>query len=657
MAGAGGGGPARRLSVTLSLCFRSFRTRVLAFFLGLMVLVQAGVFLAVNNANLHNAREIIDDALVVTASVFRRQIEERDRELLLAARLLSGDFAFKAAYATREHGTVLSALENHRMRIGADAMLLLSLDGALIADSLHPRKVAGRNPFPQLLAAGAHSRYGEASGVVFLDDQPFQMVVVPLLTPMPDAWVAVGFRIGDDFARGLQRDTQTHVSLLRAGGDGRWATFASTLPEAHRAALAQALGPWSWQSEPSRALELEAETYVSLASPLVDDQNRALVAVLQRSLPEALAPYRRLRAALIGLFGAGAALSVLGAALIARSVTRPVLKLVAGARRIEQGDYAQTVDIEQPDEIGRLAAAFNHMGRGLAERDRVRSLLGKVVSPAIAEELLARDIELGGEEREVTVLFSDLRGFTALGEQRTPHELLALLNAYFTRMSAVVETHGGVVDKYIGDALMALYGAPLAHADDAARAVATALDMQRSLTALNAELARQNLPPLAMGVGVNTATVVAGNMGSSARLNYTVIGDGVNLAARLESLTKRYGAAAIVSEASRRQAPGFVYRELDRVCVAGKRAPVTIHEPLGREGEVEGKVLDELRRYHEALGQLRMRQWQEARAGFESLCAAAPGCALYGLQSARATALAAHPPPPDWDGTVSFEEK
>ena len=212
--------------------------------------------------------------------------------------------------------------------------------------------------------------------------------------------------------------------------------------------------------------------------------------------------------------------------------------LASGAREIAAGNYNHRVELKQEDEIGSLAASFNQMSAGLAERDRVRDLLGKVVSPAIASELLRKKVTLGGEQREVTVLFSDLRNFTRMSEAIGPEEMLAILNHYFTRMASVVEKHGGVVDKYVGDALMALFGAPVASADDADRALRAALEMTTALDELNQQWHRRGLPTVGAGIGINTGVVVAGNMGSEKRLNYTVIGDGVNLAYRLEELRR-----------------------------------------------------------------------------------------------------------------------
>ncbi len=649
--------PEKRILAALNLRFRSFRTRVLVFIVGLLVVTQAGVFVVVNTANINNARRVIDQALVVAASVFEREIADRQRELLLAARLLSNDFAFKEAYATHDHATVLSALQNHQERIGADVMILVSTDGRVIADTLNPRASGTVCAFPQLIDEAEHSEYGEASDIVFVNDSPYQMVVVPLYLPEPDAWVSIGFRIDNTFVANLQKTTLSHVSLIRSDSGTPGSVFASTLPSSSGAHLPDALSSTSWEIGQSTEFALDNETYVSLVTSLIDTPANQVVAVLQRPLKEALKPYLRLRVVLAGLFAVGIALSVIGAALIARTVTRPVLKLAAGARRIAEGDYKQTVELSQQDEIGVLANTFNHMGRGLAERDRVRDLLGKVVSPEIAEELLAKDIELGGEEREVSILFSDVRDFTGLCENRSPQQILELLNAYLTKVSAVVEANGGVVDKYVGDCMMALYGVPLEHDGDADRAVNTALGMCEQLKGLNEDFERRGWPRLRIGVGINTAQVVVGNMGSTTRMNYTVIGDGVNLASRLESLSKNYDVAIVVSAATKAAAPRFVYRELDLVRVMGKTKKVAIYQPLGHWNRLGDDVMLELEDYHAALSAYRARKWDTARSRFSSLSSKAPACLLYQVYLKRLERFSSDPPGPDWDGVFTYTEK
>ena len=646
-----------RRQLPVALRFRSFRTRLLIFVLGLLLLVQAAVFAAVTTANVRNARQHVDEALALTAAAFDRSLAVRERILLEKARLLSSDFAFKEVCAAGDVATLLSALENHRDRVGASVMMVVSMDGRIEADTLH-REAHGR-PFslPHLLEAARGDEFGEASSIEFLGAAPHQLVVTPLFTPEPSAWIVIGFAVDDALARELRQGTGTHVSLLRRTDGGGWQPFASTLPDDVRRFLGPGLSQDLHEANRSLSMDLGGAEYVSWVAPARSVGAVRVVTVLQRSLEAALAPYMRLRTVLAAVFGGGLLLSVVGGALLAGRVTRPVAVLAAGAERVTQGDYTQPVEVDQQDELGLLADAFNRMTRGLAERDRVRSLLGKVVSPAVAEELLSKEIELGGEERVASVLFSDIRNFTSISERVAPQELVRLLNTYLTRVSAIVEQHGGVVDKYIGDAVMAVFGAPLAHPDDASRAVRAALDMCAALGEINAELGLAGAGRLGIGVGVSTGVVVAGNMGSLSRLNYTVIGDSVNVASRLEGLTKRYGVGVVVGEATREACPGIAFRELDRVRVKGRETPLGIFEPLGAEDALAADLVEELAWHREALERFRARSWDAALGLFRRLEARRPEVRLYALYRKRVEAFLADPPAADWDGATTYEEK
>jgi adenylate cyclase len=241
-----------------------------------------------------------------------------------------------------------------------------------------------------------------------------------------------------------------------------------------------------------------------------------------------------------------------------------------------RGNLDHRVAVARRDEIGFLATSFNEMAGGLAERARIRAMIDKVVSPEVAHELLARGVTLGGELREVTVMFADLRDSTALGERLTPTALFELLNAFLSRMAHAIEQERGIVDKYVGDEIMAVFGAPLDLPDHAERAVAAALGMLAGLAALNAE--RAPAAPLRMGIGIATGTVIAGNVGSSERLNYTVLGDVVNLAARLQGLTKEHDVVLLMNEATQTASSGrFGTRGLGTVTVRGRAAPTTLY--------------------------------------------------------------------------------
>lgn len=631
--------------------FRSFQARLLSFFVGLLVVVQAGGFLITNAANSDYARRQVIDSLRVTAGIFERLLADRNASMLEAGRLLSGDFAFKTAYATREPGTILSMLQNHRSRIGADVMLLLGLDDRVLADTLHPGRSGVAFDQPGLIDLAYADARGEAAALVLVDGVPYQMAVLPLLIPHHDGWILIGFRVDDGFARALQGLAASEVSVLGPGAGGP-RLLASSLETERRRELAAAATVLPEEASAPRVMALGGEEYLSLSVPLPGIAGQGLSALLQRSLDRALAPFRRLQWVLLGLFLLGVLLSLVGGAAIAGTVSRPVWQLARGAARVAEGDYSQRVELHQRDEVGELARSFNHMVAGLAERDRVRNLLGKVVSPAIAEELLSKEIELGGEERQATVLFADIRNFTTLSETRAPREILDLLNTLLTRFSDVIEAHGGVIDKYIGDAVMALFGAPLAHEDDPARAVAAALALSGAVDELNAAgvLGPQ---PVGVGMGINTGLVVAGNMGSRQRLNYTVLGDGVNLASRLEGLTRVYGVRVVVSDATRRAAPGFAYRELDWVRVKGRGQPERVFEPVAPLEALSPRRRTDLETHARALAAYRGRDWGTA----EALLADLPDDVVRRLYLERIAAFRAESPPADWDGSVRFDHK
>jgi adenylate cyclase len=261
-----------------------------------------------------------------------------------------------------------------------------------------------------------------------------------------------------------------------------------------------------------------------------------------------------------------------------------------------------------------------------------------------------------GEIRELTVMFSDVRGFTTISESLQPNELREYINMYLTAMSEDIRGNRGTLDKYIGDAVMAFWGAPLDVPDHAARAVATALKMQQTTLLLNEEFTRRNWPPLKIGIGLNSGQMRVGDMGSRIRKAYTVMGDAVNLSSRLESITKVYGVGVLVGDATRQAAPQFAYRELDRVRVKGKNEPVPIFEPLAVESELDAGLRAEVEQWHAALALVRALRWEEAQAAIEAL-QAAHARGLYALYLERIAHYRQSPPPADWDGVTTFDTK
>lgn len=294
----------------------------------------------------------------------------------------------------------------------------------------------------------------------------------------------------------------------------------------------------------------------------------------------------------------------------------------------------------------------------ITEEKRVRSTMSRYMSKEVADQLLsAGEDELGGKEQKVTVMFSDVRSFTSIAEALGPRETVSLLNDYFTEMVDVIFRHDGILDKYIGDGIMALYGSPFLGPNDADNALAAADEMMQRLAELNARRAEKGDVPLDIGIGFSTGPTVIGNIGSIRRMEYTVIGDTVNLASRLEGATKQYGAKILLSEATVRdlKRPATL-REVDLIRVKGKDRPVAVYESLGYRAHEPGlPALLEL--FASGLEAYRSRDWAEATRAFEGALELYPDDQLSATYRERCALLAATPPDDDWDGVWNLTEK
>ncbi len=286
-------------------------------------------------------------------------------------------------------------------------------------------------------------------------------------------------------------------------------------------------------------------------------------------------------------------------------------------------------------------------------------LFGQYVPPELVDKM-AEDPEkysMEGKSEELTVLFSDIVGFTSISESLEPKELSQFINDYLTAMSLVIRNNRGTLDKYIGDAIMAFWGAPVEDPEHARQGVLSAMAMQAELDKLRAQMLARGWPDIRIGVGVNTGNMRVGDMGSKLRKAYTVMGDAVNLGSRLESLTRVYGVGIIVGPNTKQLVKDVVFRELDRVKVKGKDEPVDIFEPIGIEGQVEKKVMDEIKLWHKALRAYRAQNWDEAEMDLFNAQRMSPDCRLYQLYFERIKQCRADPPGPNWDGVTTFKTK
>jgi len=289
---------------------------------------------------------------------------------------------------------------------------------------------------------------------------------------------------------------------------------------------------------------------------------------------------------------------------------------------------------------------------------QITKLFGQYVPPELAAEMSQDPAHytMEGQSRDMTVLFSDIRGFTNFSEKLPPTELSEVLNAYLSTMTRIIQQHQGTIDKYIGDAIMAFWNAPVDLNDHATRAVQTALDMQAALPQLNAEFAARGWPEVKIGIGVNTGRMSVGNMGSEFRMSYTVMGDAVNLGSRLEGITKQYGVGILATQTTVEADPVHAFMKVDDVRVKGKETPVAIYEPLGPKDGLSEAVRKDAAEFEAAYARYQAQDWDAAEAALRAINARAPS-ALYDIYLERIAHFRESPPPADWDGVFVYTTK
>lgn len=364
-----------------------------------------------------------------------------------------------------------------------------------------------------------------------------------------------------------------------------------------------------------------------------------------------------LLAAIVGLIFAN---------LVSGGIIRSVRQLLEGTRAVEAGHLDQSIDVTTGDEIGQLAGAFNRMVVQLRDNQRVRETFGKYIDPRVVEGLIDRPTLTAaeGQRRVMTVLFCDLRGFTSLSEGMTPQGLVKVMNRYLSIMSEPIRTDRGIIDKYIGDGIMAYWGPPFVEEADHARfACLAALEMIERVTML-----RQEIPELLgvrgtpmetcdLRIGVATGEALVGSIGSDVMMSYTLMGDVVNLASRLEGANKLYGTRNLVSERTIAAAGAAVeIREIDRVVVAGHTHSEVIFEVLGRKGELTPRQLSLQESYREGLAAYREQRWGDALGAFGAALQTMPGDGPSTALLSRVESLKTNPPSHDWDASWHLEK-
>ena len=347
--------------------------------------------------------------------------------------------------------------------------------------------------------------------------------------------------------------------------------------------------------------------------------------------------------------------------VISGMATLAILGLTVGAQRYAWGlgEYWPIAQVVSVTVIVYGFLTLTDFYQEFKSKRQFTSLFGQYVPPELVE-MMAEDPErysMAGVKKDLTVLFADVRGFTSISEQLSPADLSEYINQYLSTMSRIIREHGGTLDKYIGDAIMAFWGAPIDDPLHAKRSVVAALSMIKELENLKVSFVERDWPPLSIGIGLSTGPMSVGDMGSDVRRAYTVMGDAVNLGSRLEGLTRVYGTWILLPEATVNECDGVVFREIDRVKVKGKDEPITIFEPLGLEGEVASALLEEVSGWQLALQAYRSREFLEALAKLKLLRSQWGDKPMYDWLETACQDCIDNPPAKDWVAITKFDTK
>jgi adenylate cyclase len=541
------------------------RTKIFVAFSSLIIAVLVATLGFTQYVVTREAQRTLNRELLTTGEALDGLLNDRATRLQTNSILLASDFALKSIIATHfdpgsyDPATLASAALSYQDRIGVDLFWITDEAGTVLVSTTgnqDGRSITDLSPIREALETEEAT-----AAVAVVDDILFQLVAVPVFAPDVVGFLLLGQAVDDQVAARLKRATGSDISFL--SGEQ---VLASSWPRERR----------------KRSLLAEDERFLSLEVPIESRLPQPLVALMQRSYDEALAPLRSLQLRIVLIGSAALVGGLLIGMGLAGGITSPLRSLVAGMREVLKGNLQYRSRIQRDDEVGFLAQSFNEMVSGLEERERIRDTFGRFVSHGVAEAVLAGRVPLAGEQREVSILFQDIRGFTALSERLEPATLLKLLNQFFTEVVAAVEAEGGVVKQFLGDGVMALFGAPQAHADHAERAVRAAVGILRRLRTLNDQLQEQGMAPLEIGIGIHSGAVVAGLIGPDNRVEYGVVGDAVNLASRVEALTKELHATILVSrEIAMQLGSAFALGRTASLSVKGRTQPVEVIEILG----------------------------------------------------------------------------
>ena len=475
------------MNVLRTVTMRSLQSRILALFLLLIVIVQVGGFVLIYTAGMSAARKTVGEALVAGARVFDRLLEQDTQRIVQGARLMSADYAFREVISTGDRDTIASVLANYGKRIDASLMMVIGLDQRVVSDTLGTT-VDKPFPFPNLIAQAEQNQ--QSSAMVLINGQLYQLVVVPVMAPIPVAWVAIGFAVNDALAQDLKGLTRLQVSFLSRQSRESWRIQGTTtLTNSERLTLLDDVGANRYAKSDDEGNAIFSDASVTRVLNLPTRSGETVIAVLQEPLSSALEPFRRLQRQLALISLLAVVVSIIASVAIARGITRPLRELAHVARRIAAGDYSELPAASRRDEIGDLATAFKNMQQDIASREsRIMDLAYRDTLTGLPNRVLFADLldkaiaDAATAATPVAVLLMDLDHFKYVNDTLGHPIGDLLLREVALRLQTVGTGEGDVVARLGGDEFaLLLPGGEIAEAQRLARAILRALELPMTL--------------------------------------------------------------------------------------------------------------------------------------------------------------------------------
>jgi class 3 adenylate cyclase len=553
----------------------SVRNRLLILTAMLVILVAGSVLMIVN----YEVRSLTDAKLeqdfVTTYHIFNRFLSLRNERLVESCMLISELPVLKAQLSTRDPATIkdyiLSREESPARLVGVDLFTLTNEKGEVLFRLDRPEKFGDTlsgNPFVRRALEGKDPSPDDIAFWV-IDEQLYQTVTVPIYQHFIIGTLTLGKRITLEEARALKADTRSDITFLL--GNRIVASTHSDLAQidllrSYIADRAEFDAQTGRGKRIQREVKLDGEQFLcafARASATTD-----AIYVMAVSVDQASAEFRKIEKIILIIGGLALILAIIGAFFLAEGITAPLRKLAAGTEQIRAGNYDFQLPVGSQDELGMLARSFNEMVVGLKERFMMSKFLSSSTMKMIRKE--GDRLQLGGERRNVTVFFSDIRGFTAFSERVEPETVIELLNRYLSRQASIVVKHHGVIDKYVGDELIAIFEGE----DMVDHAVLCAMEIQQAVETLN----QDRTDDIRVGIGINTGMAIVGNVGGEERMDHTVLGNNMNLGARLCSIAQ--SGQIVLSESSWRllKSREVHTRPLEVITVKGISRPVQTYE-------------------------------------------------------------------------------